>query len=81
MALQKEMPPPLKDWTKLRLSIKSGGQTAHLPSAGALLGKLGKIHRNVGVLPLMLLTACLDKVGICGHLALRLLGVTLRHSP
>lgn len=41
----------------------------HLPSPGALLGKLSKVDRYLGTLLLVLLPAGLNKVGVGRHLA------------
>ena len=50
-----------------------------LPSLGALLGELGEVDRRVGVLLLVLLAARLHEEGVRGHLAPRLVGVSLAH--
>lgn len=47
----------------------------YLPALRAFLGKLRKVHRSFWVFLLMLLSACLHKVGIWGHFASRLLWI------
>lgn len=47
----------------------------YLPALWAFLGKLCEVHRSIWVFLLMLLSACLHKVGIWGHFASGLLWI------